>query len=169
MLLKAVNHLVSIKEWRKQPNKHLTPSSPDLIRKDRTNWVCSLEVSQEWQTDSIMVLQLSAARNISANMESADHQGFWGPWRGRWGKVGRRWSGLPSKFKQWWRKRKPQGHLVLQPPLQCDGHTIQEQVKSATGQGSEELLSGGKKTFLLPSSSLKILTPYVSSKRFNCM
>lgn len=92
-------------------------------------------------------------------MESADHQGFWGPWRGRWGKVGRRWSGLPSKFKQWWRKRKPQGHLVLQPPLQCEGHTIQEQVKSATGQGSEELLSGGKKTFLLPSSSLKILTP----------
>lgn len=30
-----------------ETTKHLTPSSPDLIRKDRTNWVCSLEVSQE--------------------------------------------------------------------------------------------------------------------------
>jgi len=51
------------------------------------------------------------------------------------------------------------GHLALQPPLQCDGHTAQEQVKSAAQQGTEGPLSRGRKTLLLPSSSLRILTP----------
>lgn len=55
---------VSVHKRVTETTKHLTPSSSQFTRKDRTNWECSLKVSQGWQTN-ITVLKLWAQQDTS--------------------------------------------------------------------------------------------------------